>query len=145
MTDPQTTADDLGSDRVSRTIGMVLGGIGGAFFLIILDRQTPISADWVLALPGVGVTLGCGLFSFRRTKAWGYVSAALGLLCMFFVLWLRFPDEIGLFELPWALITTPVGLVHIVLVCASGYVGAGWRKPERPDEEEEEDEEEEDD
>lgn len=122
-------SDELGSDAAPRVIGMVVGGGAGALFLIFLGTYLPIPLERVLGAPGLGLAVGMGVFSFRRSWPWGVVAAGLGYAWTVFVLWTSAPSESGLAELARDLPATLVGVVHLTGVVLVGLlVGAGWRK-----------------
>jgi len=121
----------MAGDGSSRIIGMVVGGGAGAFFLVVLSTYAHLPADWVpIALPGVGLAVGMGAFSFRRSVPWGLVAAVLGVIWTAFVLWLRAPGRNETHDLGARLLLTGSGLVSVFLIVLTGVVvGAGWEKP----------------
>lgn len=122
-------ADEPSGDTVSRVIGMVVGGGAGAFFLVLLVTYARVPVEIILGFPGIGLALGIGAFSFRRSMPWGILAAVLGYVWTVFVLWLRAPGATGLVELALGLPLTIWGAQHAFLVVSIGYlVGAGWRK-----------------
>jgi len=127
-----------GGDTLSRVIGMVIGGGAGAFFLVLLVTYAGVRGELILGLPGIGLALGVGLFSFRRSMPWGILVAVLGYAWTVCVLWLQRPDKIGLAELALRLPLTVWGALHALLVVGVGcLVGAGWKKaPLEPAEDE---------
>ena len=127
------------TDGTARVIGMVIGGGVGAFLLVFLSLYGPgrIPLEAVLGLPGVGLALGTGLFSFRRSMPWGVVAAVSAYAWTVLVLWLAAPTAISLPVLALTLPLTLWGALHTLLVVTLGFfVGAGWEKAPVPPEDE---------
>ncbi|MSR61575.1 MAG: hypothetical protein EXS08_03885 [Planctomycetes bacterium] len=134
------SADEIEEpDTTLRVIGMLVGGGAGAFLLFLLAtyvRGVPV--ELLLGLPGIGLAIGLGLSSLRRSKPWGIVAIVLGYAWTVCVLWLRAPRESSLVELALRLPFTLSGAPNVLLIAVVGYlVGAGWKKaPLEPAEDE---------
>ena len=128
-TPPEGGQHRRSSDLVSRSIGMAFGVAAGALLMILLVVHGGIDFRWVAWFPGAGVALGCGVFSFRRSRSWGLAAALLGIVAMVLVLWLRSPFRFGIVEVAQRLAMDLRGCAGAVLVGVQGIlVGAGWEK-----------------
>jgi len=126
---PRNRSSEPRGDAGSRVMGMAIGGGAGAFFLILLVTYAGVPRDLILGAPGIGLALGAGLFSFRRSKTWGALAALLGYAWTVCVLWLQNPAKAGFGDLALELPLSTWGALQVLLVAVVGaLIGAGWEK-----------------
>ena len=111
-----------------RILGMLIGGGAGMFFYIFLVQEAGLPQPWLLSVPGIGLCLGCGVFSNSRSTAWGIAAAVAGAAWMLVVSWLRFPGRVDLAELATDTLTSPLGIAHLGVIGLAAYFAAGKRR-----------------
>ncbi len=114
------------SGAVPRVLGVVLGA--GFGFLVMQVLGATIDIRFLLAVPGIGLALGCGLFSTRRRIGWGITCLLLAPAWVISSIWFQHPTDWSLLSAAEFLATTVWGVANLVVAAVAGFIlGAGWR------------------